>query len=176
MTKEASLERTEHGLTPTSEGWFVVNVRDARWAESEHFGSFCRFEGSHLFPEIGVNIHVLQPGQPACMYHRENYQENFLVLDGECTLIVEEEERHLRQWDFVHCPPETTHVFVGRGDRPCAILMIGNRVGEERLTYPVSEVAGRHEASVREETNDPRVAYAGLRDKRDASASWPPAS
>jgi quercetin dioxygenase-like cupin family protein len=51
-------------------------------------------------------------------------QEGFLVLSGECTLIVEEEERPLRQWDYFHCPADTRHVIVGAGDGPCAILMI----------------------------------------------------
>ena len=41
------------------------------------------------------------------MHHRENAQEGFLVLSGECLLIVEEEERRLRAWDFFHCPGGT---------------------------------------------------------------------
>ncbi len=50
------------------------------------------------------------------MYHWETEQEAFLVLAGEAPLIVEGEERPLRQWDFVHLPPETNHVIVGAGD------------------------------------------------------------
>ena len=38
------------------------------------------------------------------MYHRENDQEDFLVLAGEALAIVEGEERPLRQWDFVALP------------------------------------------------------------------------
>lgn len=82
------------------------------------------------------------------------------MLAGEFTVIVDEEERPLRQWDYVHCPPDTRHIFVGAGDGPCAILMIGLRPDEQRLHYPVSEVAAKYGASVAKETDDGDEAYA----------------
>jgi uncharacterized cupin superfamily protein len=84
----------------------------------------------------------------------------FLILSGECILVVEEQERQLRQWDYVHCPAGTRHVFVGAGDGPCAILMIGARSEVERLYYPVSEVAAKYDASPAKETELPEEAYA----------------
>jgi uncharacterized cupin superfamily protein len=86
-------------------------------------------------------------------------QEGFLVLSGECTLIVEEEERPLRQWDYFHCPADTRHVIVGAGDGPCAVLMVGARP-DVGIRYPVSEVAAKYGASVAKETADPDEAYA----------------
>jgi uncharacterized cupin superfamily protein len=160
LVQEASLEQTEFGLVPKGEGWFVVNAKDARWLEHDTFGSGTTFEGDPHFKEIGVNIGVLEPGQPACMYHRENQQEDFLVLFGECLLLVEGAERPLKAWDFVHCPPETNHVFVGAGEGPCGILSIGRRREDEKLVYPVDEVALRHGAGVESETPDPKEAYA----------------
>jgi uncharacterized cupin superfamily protein len=161
LPDEARLEETESGLAPTTDGWFIVNVRDARWGRHEVFGAGCRFEGSGAeFSEYGINIRVIQPGEPACLYHRENAQEDFLVLAGDCLLLVEGEERRLKAWDFVHCPPETEHVFVGAGDEPCAILMVGTRVADEKLFYPVSELAQAHGASVDEETTSGDEAYA----------------
>ena len=112
------------------------------------------------FRDFGVNVHVVWPGEPSALYHAETGQEAFLVLAGECTLVVEEQERSLRQWDFFHCPGETRHIFVGAGNGPCAILMIGARPKEETLHYPVSEVAAKYGASVEEETFDPDEAYA----------------
>src|SRR3954470_6098580 len=160
MVEEARLEQTESGLAPATEGWFAVNVRDARWGTHDAFGSGCRFESREVpFREFGINIRVLGPGQPACLYHGENAQEGFLVLAGECVLLVEGEERQLRAWDFVHCPPETEHVFVGAGDGPCAILMVGTRVADERLFYPRSPLAARYGASVDEETRSGDEAY-----------------
>jgi uncharacterized cupin superfamily protein len=160
MVPEASLEQTENGLVPKGEGWFVVNAKEARWLENATFGSGTVFEGEPGFNELGINISVLEPGQPSCMYHRENAQEDFLVLSGDCLLLVEGEERPLKAWDFVHCPPDTNHVFVGAGDGRCAILAVGRRPEDEEIVYPVDEVARKHGAGVEAETPDPSEAYA----------------
>lgn len=162
MPDEAPLRRTAHGQVPEGSGWFVLNARDAVWSDGD-FGAFTRFEGDSRFPLIGVNIGVLAPGQPSCYYHAENEQENFLVLYGECLVLIEGEERRLRAWDFVHCPPWTEHVFVGAGDGPCGILAIGTRLSDE-VVYPESELARRHRAGVLRETRDPGAAYADIND------------
>lgn len=160
VVEEARLERTEDGAVPQGEGWFVVNAREAPWWHTDAFGSSCGFEGEARFAEFGINIHVLSPGEPNCMYHGENAQEDFLVLFGECLLIVEGEERPLRQWDLVHCPAWTEHVFVGAGSGPCGILMVGARPENEELRYPVVDVARKHNAGVETETSSGREAYA----------------
>jgi uncharacterized cupin superfamily protein len=165
VVAEAPLKQTDSGLVPEGEGWFVVNARDARWREGD-FGAYTRFEGDARFPQIGVNIAVLEPGQPACMYHREEDQEDFLVLQGECLLLIEGEERQLRAWDFAHCPPWTDHVFVGAGDGPCAILAIGGRSGTG-VVYPRAELALRHGAGVEQETTEGAQAYAKYADDVD---------
>jgi uncharacterized cupin superfamily protein len=158
MVPEAPLEPTDGGLVPVGDGWFVVNARDARWLNGE-FGAYTRFEGEARFPQLGINIGVLQPGQPACLYHGEDEQEDFLVLSGECLLLIEGEERRLKAWDFVHCPAWTEHVFVGAGEGPCAILAVGSRTGGD-VVYPESELAQRHGAGAERETRDPKEAYA----------------
>lgn len=153
------MNRSEHGgIEPAGEGWFVLNAREAKWLDG-HFGAYTRFEGEPRFSQLGFNIGVLSPGQPACYYHGEEDQEDFLVLAGECLLLIEGQERTLRQWDFVHCPAWTEHVFVGAGHGPCAILAVGTRLGES-VVYPRSEVALRHGAGVEHETREPREAYA----------------
>jgi len=164
MVDEATLVPTENGLVPQGEGWFVVNARETRWFENEEFGSYCRFEGDVRFPELGINVSVLAPGQPACMYHGEDVQEDFLVLSGECLLLVEGAERHLRAWDFVHCPPWTEHVIVGAGDGPCFVLSVGVRRPDDEVRYTVAEVAQKHGAGVLEETDSPAKAYARFSD------------
>jgi uncharacterized cupin superfamily protein len=159
MVPEAPMERTETGTVCAGEGWFTVNAYDARWFEG-HFGAFTRLgEDKPEFSQLGINIGVLQPGQPSCMYHREEEQEDFLVLSGEALLLIEGEERHLKAWDFVHCPSGTDHVFVGAGDGPCAILGVGSRSGGG-VVYPESELAQRHKAGVEQETTRPPEAYA----------------
>jgi uncharacterized cupin superfamily protein len=159
MVEQAQLKETEVGLVPEGDGWFVVNAREARWYENEAFGQFCRFEGEPRFPELGINVSVLHPGQPSCMYHREDKQEDFLILRGECLLLIEGEERPLKAWDLVHCPPWTEHVFVGGDSGPCFILSVGARPDDE-VVYPVSEIALKHGAGVEQETPSPEEAYA----------------
>ena len=113
------------------------------------------------FRDIGVNVRVLWPGDANGLYHHEDAQEGFFVLFGECLLVVEEQERPLRQWDYFHCPPGTSHVIVGAGDSPCVVLMIGARREQETFGYPVSAVAAKYGASASKETSDPDEAYAG---------------
>jgi uncharacterized cupin superfamily protein len=149
---EARLEQTAYGLTAADDGWFVVNVADAAWMTNEYFGEACVFEGdAAAFPQVGYTIHVLQPGQPNGLYHHERDQEDFLVLAGECIAIVEEEERTMRAWDFLHCPPGTKHIFVGAGDGPCVIFMAGGREHRGKTVYVPSELARRYGASVESE-------------------------
>jgi uncharacterized cupin superfamily protein len=173
VVPEASLEHTDHGVFPSGEGWFVVNARDAQWFESDGLGLFAPFEGENArFQELGINLNILRPGEPACMYHGEETQEDFLVLAGECLLIVEGQERHLGPWDFFHCPPWTEHVLVGAGEGPCLTLAVGARRKGRGLRYPVNEVALRHGAGVETETSDPKKAYARFSD--DKAVRCPP--
>jgi uncharacterized cupin superfamily protein len=175
VVPEAPLRQTKFGLTGgDSDGWFVVNVQESRWRERERVGRWCDFEGKRRFPQLGVNISVLQPGESLGRYHREKAQEGFLVLSGECVLIVEDEERELRQWDFVHCPPETDHMIVGAGDGPSVVVAVGARGhGRRGVVYPVSETAARYGVSVEQETTEPTEAYADLpRSRRAAYGGW----
>ena len=177
---EARLEDSGSGLAPASDGWFVVNVRDAQWLTSEDgelkpSGSECGFESEEVwFRELGVRLHVLPPGQPNGLYHRESVQEDFLVLQGECTLLVEGKERRLGQWDFFHSPAGTEHIFVGAGVEPCVIFMVGARSEDQSIVYPVSELAARHDASAPTELTEPRDAYVGRFEpsRRERPAYW----
>jgi uncharacterized cupin superfamily protein len=176
---EAPLEDSGSGLAPAAEGWFVVNVRDAEWLTSETTGDLrpsgaeCSFEGQKVeFSELGIRLHVLQPGEPNGLYHAESKQEDFLVLSGECLLLVEAGERTLRAWDFFHSPAGTEHIFVGAGDGPCVILMAGSREGEWSVRYPVSELADRYGAGAKEQTTEPREAYVGFQPSRRERPSY----
>ncbi len=174
MVEEAKLEQTEAGLVPAGAGWFVVNVGETAWGVHDAFGSGCIFENRETaaFPELGINVSVVQPGQPLCLYHEESAQEDFLVLQGECTLLVNGEERPLRTWDLFHCPAGTEHVIVGAGSALSVILAVGARHDPEQLRYPKSDVAARHGASAEEETADPREAYGRFSPPRDGRPEY----
>jgi uncharacterized cupin superfamily protein len=157
---EAPLRETKFGLVADVDGWFVVNARDARWRDFPAFGKTCDFEGKRAFRQLGININILEPGQSLGLYHREKAQEDFLILAGTCVLIVEDEERELKAWDFVHCPPGTNHMIVAAGDGPTIVLAVGARGrGRSGIVYPVSETAANHSVSAKKETADPKAAY-----------------
>jgi len=169
VVPEAQLKQTGAGLVPASTGWFVLNVRDARWfhkpgqGDSTPLTGYDEFEAETYFPMLGMAIRVVGPGEPTGTYHWETEQEDFLVLSGEGLLIVEGQERKLRQWDFIHCPPETRHVFVGAGERPCVLLCASSRQFQKDGPwgyYCVDETAARYNGSSPEETQDGGVAYA----------------
>jgi mannose-6-phosphate isomerase-like protein (cupin superfamily) len=189
--RHARVDETEHGLVVKSDGWFVVNAREIRWLASEGWGKFSNFGGDTLFDQLGIGITVLGPGQPLSMYHWESDEENFLILSGTAILIVEGQERPLRQWDFVHCPPYAEHTIVGG---PCVVLGVGSRerhteIGpdgrrtgrEGESEYTVNEAAIRHGAGIEPGTAQdeaysrfPRrtpVRYGGWLDSQTAAES-----
>jgi hypothetical protein len=104
MVPEAPLEETDAGLVPAGTGWFVLNARDARWFHRPGRGDSLpltgcdEFEAETYFPLLGMSIQV-PPPEPNGTYHWETEQEDFLVLSGEALLVVEGQERPLRQWD-----------------------------------------------------------------------------
>jgi quercetin dioxygenase-like cupin family protein len=148
----ARLEDVGSGLAPVSEGWFTVNVRDAAWIVNEAFGARCLFEAgspdveARRFEHLGIKLAVFAPGQPSGFYHADSAEEDFLVLRGECVARIDGEERLLRQWDFLHCAPGTHHGFVGTGDGPCVLLMVGARIPGRTFDYPGQGAKSSQEA------------------------------
>jgi uncharacterized cupin superfamily protein len=169
MVPEAPIEKTEEGLAPGVPGWFVVNAREARWRQRPGRGFSLPLTGwsdeeceTH-FTQLGVNLLVLGPGEPMSQYHWEADAEGFLVIAGEPLLIIEGEERPLRQWDYFHCPPGTNHIIVGAGSGPSVVLAVSSR--EHMATpewggYTADPAALRHNAGVEEDTTDSEKAYA----------------
>jgi uncharacterized cupin superfamily protein len=163
-------------MVPGMDAPFVMNIADAPAFSHSRRATLIDLEPEGVeWPDTGVNVQIMQPGQPNCRYHSETVQEDFLVLHGECIAIVDGEERPLRQWDFLHCPAGIEHVFVGAGDGPCAVLMIGSR-REDAPHYPVNEVAAKYDASVASATDEPAEAYADWRveTRRPTQVVWPP--
>jgi mannose-6-phosphate isomerase-like protein (cupin superfamily) len=168
MEREAELEETEAGLVPRSAGWFVANVRDLRWSERPGMGRSCaltgrdEYEAETFFPLLGMSIKVVAPGEPTTTYHWETEQEDFLVLAGEGVAIVDGQERPVRQWDFVHCPPGTKHAFAGAGDGGMVLLCASSRQFQKDGPwgfYCPDPVAAAYNAASPEETQDGELAY-----------------
>ena len=171
---EARIEDTPAGKVPADDGWWVLNLGEIAWEAADGYGTCCVFEApSAPSPVLGIGVHVVRPGEPNGLYHAEDTQEGFLVLSGECLLIVEGEERRLRPWDYFHSPPGTAHITVGAGDAPCAILMVGARREGRPIHYPVEPLAARFGASAATPTDSPREAYADMAPLVPARSPWP---
>jgi uncharacterized cupin superfamily protein len=173
---EATIEETETGKIVKDDGWFILNLAEASWERNQDLGIWCNLGAPDApFTEFGIGPHVLMPGQPNARYHAEDVQEGFLVLAGECIAIVEGEERRMRQWDYLHCPPGTYHITVGAGDGPCVILMVGTRRPDIETHYPVNDIAARYGASSPQDTDSSKVAYSDVTGTETRErAPWPP--
>ena len=172
---EARIDDTEAGRVPADDGWWILNLDEIAWNTIPGTGTWCVLESPNAPSKtLGIGVHVLPPGETPGMYHRESDQEGFLVIAGECLAIVEGQERHMRTWDYLHCPPNTDHITIGTGDRPCAILMVGTRGTPDPAThYPADPVAARHGAAVASATDLPSEAYAGRPPQRPTRSPWP---
>jgi mannose-6-phosphate isomerase-like protein (cupin superfamily) len=171
---EARIEQTDAGLIPAGDGWFVLNLGEIAWETVPGGGIWCSFEApDSRSPLLGIGVHILPPGEAPGFYHAESNQEGFLVLSGECIAIVEGEERRMKQWDYLHCPPGTAHITIGTGGEPCAILMVGTRSPDSTIQYLVEPAAAKHGASVKEATDSPREAYAGRPPIVPERSPWP---
>jgi uncharacterized cupin superfamily protein len=168
MTEAKLVPSEEGGLVPAADGWFVLNAKDARWLDGE-LGKYTGWEGpDSRFSQLGINVNVLAPGEPMTLYHREDAQEEFLVVAGEAVLIVNGEERPLHVWDLFHCPPGVDHAIVGAGAGPSIVIAVGARTGheDEGLVYPVDPIAQKHGAGVAVETTDGGGAYTNFEFRR----------
>jgi uncharacterized cupin superfamily protein len=161
-------------------GWLKGNLAEGEALEHSRIGKgylFGETTPRDRYRDLGINVRVLEPGQPASLYHSEAAEEFFIVLGGECLAIVEDQEVPLRKWEFLHTAPGTAHLIVGAGERPATVLMIGGRRAEEPPHYPVSELAARYGASVETETDNPQEAWQqagwGL-DFERVPLPWPP--
>jgi mannose-6-phosphate isomerase-like protein (cupin superfamily) len=88
---------------------------------------------------------------------REYDEEGFLVLRGECLLVIEEQECDLAPGDFVYCPPGTDHILVGAGARACSSCSAPANDTESSSTQANRSRA--HAAPVDAETTSPAEAY-----------------
>jgi mannose-6-phosphate isomerase-like protein (cupin superfamily) len=174
VVEEAEIEETEVGLLPKTQGWFIMSALETRWFDKPGQGhsvsltGYNEYEAETFFPMLGMSIRVAGPGDATTTYHWETEQEGFLVLSGEGIAIIEGEERPLKQWDFVHCPPGTRHAFAG-GEPPLVLLCASSRQFQKDGPwgyYCFDETAAKYNAASPEDTQDGEIAYARFAEVR----------
>ena len=153
---------TDAGLVPQARAGSCSTHATHRGSEATERGQDTDFEGGQEWAQLGFRIQVVAPGQRG-VYHGERGQEDFLVVSGECVLVIEGEERRLKAWDFVHCPPWTKHIFVGAGEAPCVIVMVGSRM---------SALRGRLRGRARLQRGTMRACSRRRRGPDEAYARW----
>lgn len=147
--------------------WFAVHCDDAPWRGSagHAYVDLMAVAGEGSFTQYGIAVDVHEPRAGNSYHYEAHEDESFLVLDGEYDLVIEGELRRVRAGEFVHCPAGVAHLFVGAGDRPASIMMLGRRglaaPGGFDGEYLPDPHAARFGLAVDAPTSDPKVAYAG---------------
>src|SRR5919205_257181 len=92
---------------------------------------------------FGVNLTRLAPGGESALLHRHSKQDEFVyVLEGEPTLVTEDEEVQLSPGMCAGFPAQgIAHQLVNRTDRDVVYLEIGDRTPGDEGTYPADDLA-----------------------------------
>ncbi len=75
---------------------------------------------------FGLNLIVLTPGQRGRIHVHERQEEVFLVIEGTLTLVTDDSERDLEQWELVRIAPHVRRQLVNRGPGNVAVLAMGS--------------------------------------------------
>lgn len=88
--------------------------------------------------QFGANMVILQPGAKSSLRHWHLNEDEFvMVVSGTCTLIDDDGETQMHPGDCAAFPAGRAngHHFINRTDSEARFLVIGARVGPERVTY-----------------------------------------
>jgi uncharacterized cupin superfamily protein len=74
---------------------------------------------------FGLNLITLRPRQRGRIHRHERQEEVYLVLEGELTLALEDEERTLEQGDLARVGPAVRRQLLNHSAAPVMLLAIG---------------------------------------------------
>src|SRR6201996_4322815 len=103
-----------------------------------------------------IDMHVPPGGGPPP--HRHDFEETFILLDGELQAIFRGEKRSVRAGETIHIPANAPHHFHNASSRPVRMLCICSPAGQEEFfkeigtpvatrTTPPSKVDAAQEAA-----------------------------
>ena len=81
------------------------------------------FTGDELGAGVSIILVDTPPGRGPSL-HRHQYEEVFVLREGEVTFTIGDEERVARAGDIVVAPPDTPHAFVNTGGTPLEMVAI----------------------------------------------------
>jgi uncharacterized cupin superfamily protein len=90
---------------------------------------------------LGVLIEMPDPGKRlAPLHYHMREEEHALILEGDVTLLLGDEQFAMKPGDYVAFPAgrRVGHSFLNRGPGPCRYLMIGAREPSDVCVYPQS--------------------------------------
>ena len=124
----------------------IVNVDAAEsedWERAPDMGATSKYLGrSAGSVGTGLNLDIVPPGKLNTTPHCHSAEEEvFVVLDGEGTLLLGDDEQPVRRGHVVARPPATrvAHAFRG-GDVGLTVLAYGTREPNDITYYPRSRV------------------------------------
>lgn len=91
---------------------------------------------------FGVNLTRLEPNGESALLHRHSMQDEFVyILQGEPTLITEDDEIRLRPGMCAGFPAKgVAHQLANRSDQPVVYLEIGDRTPGDEGSYPSDDL------------------------------------
>lgn len=137
------------GLQPTAVEAATAAPRRKASSYPEPFASRVRGREKRPLGDIfglknfGVNLTRLAPGAQSALKHRHSRQDEFVfILEGEPTLLLDNDEIELRAGMCAGFPAQgAAHCLVNRTDRDVVYLEIGDRSAGDDANYPDDDLA-----------------------------------
>lgn len=76
-----------------------------------------------VHPEIRARFMRMEPGPAGRMHSHDLGGEIFLVLEGQCEFIVEEDRITCGPGQLIYVPPRVKHTLHAVGDQPCVVYL-----------------------------------------------------
>jgi quercetin dioxygenase-like cupin family protein len=78
-----------------------------------------------------IDMHIPPGGGPPA--HRHDFEETFIVLEGEIQATFRGEQAIVEKGKTIHIPANAAHQFVNAGDQPVRLLCICSPAGQEEF-------------------------------------------
>lgn len=120
----------------------IRHLKDLPWVDVTYAGTQAKFgqvkdlENTFGMRRFGIDVQRLRPGDQNSPYHTHDEEDElFLVLEGNCKLLLDGTHYDLQQGDCVYTKPGQAHCFYNDGLEDCLLLVSGIHCGRWDATY-----------------------------------------